>query len=47
MKLYEPFPDSIEVSGRVYPLTLYFDRVLRFYDLLNSEEYSPEEMSMK
>ena len=43
MKLYEPFPDKIEVGGRVYPLTLYFDRVLRFYDLLESEDYSPEE----
>ena len=43
MKLYEPFPDKIEVGGRVYPLTLYFDRVLRFYDLLDSEDYSPEE----
>ena len=45
MKLYEPFPDKIEVGGRVYPLTLYFDRVLRFYDLLNSEDYSPEEIT--
>ena len=43
MKLYEPFPDKIEVGGRVFLLTLFFDRVLRFYELLESEEYSPEE----
>ncbi len=45
MKLYEPFPEEIEVDGRVYPLTLYFDRVLRFYDLLESEDYTPEEIT--
>lgn len=43
MKLFEPFPKEIEVDGRVYPLTLYFDRVLRFYELLENEDYTPEE----
>lgn len=45
MKLYEQFPNRIEVGGRLYPLTLYFDRVLRFLDLLESEDYSPEEIT--
>lgn len=34
MKLYEPFPDRISVNGTEYRLTLYFDRVLRYIDLL-------------
>lgn len=45
MKLYEPFPEEIEVGGRVYPLTLWFDRVLRFYDLSESGCCTSEELA--
>lgn len=43
MKLYEPFPDRIAVDGQEYRLTLWFDRVLRFYDVLDDPDLTPEE----
>lgn len=43
MKLYEPFPDRITVDGQEYRLTLWFDRVLRFYDVLDDHDLTPEE----
>lgn len=43
MKLYEPFPDRITVDGQEYRLTLWFDRVLRFYDILDDPDLTPEE----
>ena len=43
MKLYEPFPDRITVDGQEYRLTLWFDRVLRFYDVLDDPDLTPEE----
>ena len=44
MKLYEPFPTSIVVDGTEYKLTLYFDRVIRYMELSESEELLPEEI---
>lgn len=43
MKLYEPFPDRIAVDGQEYRLTLWFDRVLRFYDVLDDPDLTDEE----
>ena len=43
MKLYEPFPDRITVEGQEFRLTLWFDRVLRFYDVLDDPDLTPEE----
>lgn len=43
MKLYEPFPDRITVDGQEYRLTLWFDRVLRFYDVLDDPDLTDEE----
>lgn len=43
MKLYEPFPDRIAVDGQEYRLTLWFDRVLRFYDVLDEPDLTMEE----
>ena len=43
MKLYEPFPDRITVDGQEYRLTLWFDRVLRFYDILDDPDLTDEE----
>ena len=43
MRLYEPFPDRITVEGQEFRLTLWFDRVLRFYDVLDDPELTPEE----
>ena len=31
--IYDPWPDSVEVNGRVYALDLAFDRVLRVLDI--------------
>lgn len=45
MKLYEPFPDSITVDGREYRLTLWFDRVIRYFDLLGDDRLTPEEIT--
>ncbi|MBP1542853.1 MAG: hypothetical protein J6A16_02055 [Oscillospiraceae bacterium] len=35
MRLYEKHPDRITVYGTEYRLTLYFDRVIRYIDLLS------------
>lgn len=43
MKLYEPFPDRITVDGQEYRLSLWFDRVLRFYDVLDDPDLTDEE----
>lgn len=45
MKLYEPFPDRITVDGQEYRLTMWFDRVLRFCDILNDPDLTPDEMT--
>lgn len=45
MKLYEPFPDRITVQGQEFRLTLWFDRVLRFLDLLDDSSRTPEEVT--
>lgn len=44
MKLYETFPESIEVNGREYTLTLFFDRVLRYFELTEREDLTPDEI---
>lgn len=44
MKLYEPFPNSIIVDGTEYSLTLFFDRVIRYMELSESEELLPEDI---
>lgn len=44
MRLYEPFPDSIEVDGREYSLTLFFDRVLRYIELTERDDMTPEDL---
>ncbi|MBR1830847.1 MAG: hypothetical protein IJ784_00260 [Ruminiclostridium sp.] len=34
----KPLPDTLELGGRKYKLTLYFDRVIRFYDMMRDKE---------
>lgn len=43
MTLYESFPDRIVVNGTEYRLTLYFDRVLRYLDLVRDSSVSAED----
>lgn len=45
MKLYEPFPDRITVDGQEYRLTLWFDRVLRYFDIMEDKSLAPEEVT--
>lgn len=45
MKLYEPFPERITVGGREYRLTLWFDRVIRYIDLLGDTSLTPDELT--
>lgn len=45
MKLYEPFPERITVGGREYRLTLWFDRVIRYFDLLGDKSLTPDEIT--
>lgn len=44
MKLYEPFPSAITVDGTEYSLTLYFDRVIRYMDLSESNDLLPDDI---
>ncbi len=43
MTLYESFPDRIVVNGAEFRLTLYFDRVLRYLDLVRDSSVSAED----
>lgn len=36
--IIEPPPNVLELGGRKYKLTLYFDRVIRFYDMMREKE---------
>ncbi|WP_078379161.1 Gp15 family bacteriophage protein [Sutcliffiella halmapala] len=41
--LTERLEEEIEIDGEIYPLSLFFDVVLRFYDLMDDEELVDEE----
>ena len=43
MNVYDPYPDSVEVDGRVYGLNLAYDRVLRAIDLQDDESLTDED----
>lgn len=43
MNVYDPYPDSVEIDGRVYALNLAFDRVLRVIDLADDETLTEED----
>ena len=34
----KPLPDTLELGGKKYKLTLYFDRVIRFYEMMRDKE---------
>lgn len=34
----KPLPDTLELGSKKYKLTLYFDRVIKFYDLMRDKE---------
>lgn len=38
MNIYDAYPDSVEVGGRVYALDLAFDRVLRVLDIADAPD---------
>jgi hypothetical protein len=38
MNIYDPYPDRIEIDGRVYRLDLAFDRVLHVMDIQEMQE---------
>jgi len=41
--LTDPLEDEIEIEGKVYPLDLAFDTVLRFFDLMDDETFFDHE----
>lgn len=43
MNVYDAYPGSVEVDGRVYGLNLSFDRVLRAIDLQDDETLTSED----
>ena len=43
MNIYDPYPDSVEVDGRVFALNLAFDRVLRVIDVQDDETLTEED----
>lgn len=43
MNIYDAYPDSVEVDGRVYKLNLSYDRVLRAIDLQDDESLTEED----
>ena len=43
MKLYEPLPRTIEMDGITYELQLHFDRVLRYMELIQSDDITARE----
>ena len=45
MRLYEHFPDRINVNGREYRLTLFYDRVLRYLEMAGDKETTPEDIA--
>lgn len=45
----KPLPDTLTLDGKKYKLTLYFDRVIRFYDMMRdkrSEWTDPEKIDI-
>ena len=38
MNIYDPYPDSVEVDGKLYQLDLAYDNVLRAMDVCDMEE---------
>jgi hypothetical protein len=41
--LTDPLEDEIEIEGKIYPLDLAFDTVLRFFDLMDDETFFDHE----
>jgi hypothetical protein len=41
--LTDPLEDEIEIEGKIYPLDLAFDTVLRFFDLMDDESFFDHE----